>query len=174
MYRGGPKKRHNMWLIASFFKTAAKNLPQQLVFPVVRFSWEDFLIYDLIYQSQPHQPTSFLGVVVKAKTNPILQTQITSFVQSQKQKIEENPESENMKKIIIIKNKKSNISLQWVTQGHQLGRMLMSKDPNGQVKHGLTLPKSKELWKKETIVWYCTWREAWNPRRIKEVWWGKI
>ena len=98
MYRGGPKKRHNMWLIASFFKTAAKNLPQQLVFPVVRFSCEDFLIYDLIYQSQPHQPTSFLGVVVKAKTNPIPQTQNTSFVQSQKQKIEENPESENMKK----------------------------------------------------------------------------
>ena len=97
MCKGGPKKRHNMWLIAAFFKTATKNLPQQLVFLVVRFSWEDFLIYDLIYQSQPHQPTSFLGVV-KAKTNPILQTQITSFVQSQKQKIEENTESENMKK----------------------------------------------------------------------------
>jgi len=42
-----------------------------------------------------------------------------------------------------------------VSQGHQLGRMLKSKDPIGvvgQVKHGLTLPKSKEIWKKETIV----------------------
>ena len=39
-----------------------------------RFPWEDFLIYDLINQSQPHQPTTFLGVVVKVKTNPILQT----------------------------------------------------------------------------------------------------
>ena len=55
-----------------------------------------------------------------------------------------------------------------MSQGRQLGRMLMSKDPVGQVKHGLTLPKIKELWKKETIVWYCTRREVWNPRIIKE------
>ena len=131
-----------------------------------RFPWEDFLIYDLINQSQPHQPTTFLGVVVKVKTNPILQTPAPLLNKAKNTRLKKTQKAKTCKK--------SNVSLQWVSQARQLGRMLTSKDPVGQFKHGLTLPKSKELWKKETIVWYCTQREVWNPRIIKEGWWGKI
>ena len=37
-----------------------------------------------------------------------------------------------------------------------IGQNAYEQRPVGQVKHGLTLPKRKELWKKEIIVWYCT------------------
>ena len=32
-----------------------------------------------------------------------------------------------------------------MSQGRELGRMLMSKDPLGQVKHGITLPRKEDL-----------------------------
>ena len=63
-----------------------------------RFPWKDFLVYDLINQSQPHQPPTFVGVVVKVKANPILQTWQPLLYKALKHKIEENPESQNMKK----------------------------------------------------------------------------
>ena len=102
-----------------------------------RFPWEDFLIYDLINQSQPHQPTTFLGVVVKVKTNPILQTPAPLLNKAKNTRLKKTQKAKTCKK--------SNVSLQWVSQARQLGRMLTSKDPVGQVKHGLTPTKSKEL-----------------------------
>ena len=45
----------------------------------------------------------------------------------------------------------------------------MSKDLVGQVKHGLTLPKSKELWKNETIVWFVLEEECGTQGKSKRV-----
>ena len=56
-----------------------------------------------------------------------------------------------------------------MSQARQLGRMLMSKDLVGQVKHGLTLPKSKELWKNETIVWFVLEEECGTQGKSKRV-----